>query len=430
MSGNLAGTYQSFLTRCLGGVRWEQEAFRELPEAQKQLEALDRKGKSLDLPEGWMVEGTEEPVESYRKGKEAFEKEGDVYALLEAGRDLARHCEGTLKRVAEELRRKREQEEAAEELRRQEEAKRRKRQQEEEERRKREQEEAEERERIRQAETKEVMKGFFVVGMVALVVGLFGYMRMENKRRQKSIAKAKAEIAAMPAGKTVGETKTITLPGGATMEMVWCPPGTFTMGSPSGEVGRNSDETQHKVTLTTGFWMAKTEVTQAQWKSVMGTNPSYNKGDDLPVEKVSWDDCQKFCEKTGLQLPTEAQWEYACRAGNTGPYAGTGFLDELGWYGVNSDGKTHPVAQKQPNAWGFYDMHGNVLEWCEDWFGDYPNGAVTDPKGSYSRSSHVLRGGSWVSYASHCRSASRGAYYQSGIYGYSEGFRPVSVQSE
>ena len=200
----------------------------------------------------------------------------------------------------------------------------------------------------------------------------------------------------------------------------WCPAGTFTMGSPSDESGRSSDETQHEVTLTKGFWMMETEVTQRQWKAVMGNNPSCFKGDDLPVEHVSWGDCQDFCKKCtqlGLpvQLPTEAQWEYACRAGTTGAYAGN--LDEMAWYGyyetpkgTSKEATTHPVGKKKPNAWGLYDMHGNVYEWCQDWEGDYPSGSVTDPTGPTDGSYRVDRGGSWGNNAGGCRSARRGYY--------------------
>lgn len=249
---------------------------------------------------------------------------------------------------------------------------------------------------------------------------------------EAAMAKAKAEVAAMQAGTRPGETTAITLPGGVTLEMVWCPPGTFTMGSDKGD----RDETPHPVTLTKGFWMGKTEVTQAQWKSVMGHNPSYDKGDDRPVEMVSWDDCQEFCKNTGLQLPTEAQWEYACRAGSTGEYAGTGNLDDMGWYDGNSGGKTHnsggkthPVGTKQPNAWGLYDMHGNVGEWCADWKGAYPEGAVTDPKGASSGSRRVARGGSWDDGAASCRSAYRGYDYPPSTH-YDLGFRLSRILSE
>ena len=150
----------------------------------------------------------------------------------------------------------------------------------------------------------------------------------------------------------------------------------------------------------------------------MGNNPSYFKGAHLPVEQVSWDDCQKFIQKVnaalncGARLPTEAEWEYACRAGTTGPYGGTGNLDEMGWYYDNSGDEPPPVGQKKPNAWGLYDMHGNVWEWCADWYadwyGDYPSGSVTDPIGPSSGVCRVNRGGGWCINARSCRSATRG----------------------
>ncbi len=230
-----------------------------------------------------------------------------------------------------------------------------------------------------------------------------------------------------------GSVRTIALPGGVEMELVWCPPGRFTMGSPAGEgffqkgkeSGRWDDERQHEVILTEGFWMAKTEVTQKQWKSVMDDNPSYHKGDALPVENVSWDDCVEFCRRVGLALPTEAQWEYACRAGTEGAYAEAGGLDALGWYAGNSGGKTHPVGRKRPNAWGLHDMHGNVWEWCADWYGDYPEGVVTNPTGVASGKNRVLRGGSFWSSPRNCRSANR-IIDPLGSRDKHNGFRPVA----
>ena len=212
---------------------------------------------------------------------------------------------------------------------------------------------------------------------------------------------------------STGDTKTITLPGGAEMEMIYCAPGSFMMGSPEDEEGRYDGETQHKVTLTRGFWLGKYPVTQSQWKSVMRGNPSDFEGDANPVDSVSWDDCKEFIKKINsrfnftARFPTEAEWEYACRAGTEGAYSGTGDLDDMGWYEGNSDGRTHPVGEKEPNAWGFHDMHGNVSEWCGDWHGSYPHGVVTDPKGSSSGYARVLRGGSWYYYAVYCRSANR-----------------------
>lgn len=210
------------------------------------------------------------------------------------------------------------------------------------------------------------------------------------------------------------------------MKFVKVPPGTFMMGSPSNEPGRGNDEKRHRVTLTKGFYMQTTEVTQGQWKAVMGSNPSKfkNCGDDCPVEKVSWNDVRKFIRKLNqreggnkYRLPTEAEWEYAARAGSTGKFCfsgDNGNLRKYAWYDRNSGGKTHPVAQKQPNAWGLYDMHGNVYEWCQDWYGDYPSASVTNPTGPSGGSYRVVRGGSWDFYARLCRSAYRYSFTPGG----------------
>jgi formylglycine-generating enzyme required for sulfatase activity len=191
------------------------------------------------------------------------------------------------------------------------------------------------------------------------------------------------------------------------MKFVLIPAGEFTMGSPENEVGRNSDETQHNVKITKSFYIQTTEVTQAQWKAVMGNNPSYFKGDDLPKEQVSWDDAQEFLKKLSAKegvtyrLPTEAEWEYACRAGSTTRFCfgdDDSKLVEYAWYSANSDSKTHPVGGKKPNAWGLYDMHGNVWEWCQDWYDEnyYKNSPAEDPQGPANGEFRVLRGGSWV----------------------------------
>ena len=186
------------------------------------------------------------------------------------------------------------------------------------------------------------------------------------------------------------------------IEMVNLPGGTFSMGSPDNEAGHSNDESpQHRVTIS-GFAIGKYEVTQAQWKAVMGTNPSNFNGDDLPVESVSWNDAKEFCRmlsqmtSKAYRLPTEAEWEYAARAGSPGPYAGE--LDAIAWYGKNSGGKTHPVGQKKPNAFGLFDMHGNAWEWCEDVWHDNYNGAPTDGSAWLSGGEsgrRVVRGGSW-----------------------------------
>ncbi len=185
---------------------------------------------------------------------------------------------------------------------------------------------------------------------------------------------------------------------------------------PSGSfmMGDREDGLPHKVIITKWFEMGKYEVTQAQWEALMGRNPSDFKGANLPVENVSWDDAQAFISALNARndgyvyrLPTEAEWEYACRAGTTGDYGGTGNLHEMGWYDGNSNRQTHPVGQKKPNAWGIYDMHGNVWEWVQDWYKGYSGEVETDPQGASTGSSRVYRGGGWLCPAARCRSALR-----------------------
>ena len=206
---------------------------------------------------------------------------------------------------------------------------------------------------------------------------------------------------------------------GIKYNMVWVDGGTFRMGATpeQGSDAYDNEKPVHSVTLS-GYYIGKTEVTQALWKAVMGSNPSYFKGDNLPVEQVSWDDCQKFIRKlnalTGqnFRLPTEAEWEFACRGGNNScgyKYSGSNYIDNVAWYDGNSGNKTRPVATKLPNELGIYDMTGNVWEWCSDWKGDYSSGAQTNPKGPYDGSGRVIRGGSWCFSAGFCRSSSR--YY-------------------
>jgi formylglycine-generating enzyme len=204
--------------------------------------------------------------------------------------------------------------------------------------------------------------------------------------------------------------------GTATQRLRWIAPGIFVMGSPLSETVRDGDETQHQVTVSKGFWLAESCCTQAFWTALMGSNPSAFQGDQLPVETVSWNDCQQFLAKLnaqvaglGARLPTEAEWEFACRAGTTTAYAGNG-LDAMGWWQLNAHERTHEVKGKQPNAWGLYDMHGNVWEWCSDYYGEYPAGPVMDPIGQPFGTMHVARGGSWNVPASLCRSAIRDHY--------------------
>jgi formylglycine-generating enzyme required for sulfatase activity len=228
----------------------------------------------------------------------------------------------------------------------------------------------------------------------------------------------------------------LSLPDGVKLELIACPAGTFMMGSPTRENGRSRDESQHKVTLTKPFWTGKTEVTQLQWQAVMGNNPSIFKGSERPVENVSWNDAMMFCKKLTEQtrvaailpvgyeyrLLTEAEWEYACRAGTTVPYAGTGRLDDIGWYG-DVKGQTHPTAKKQPNAWDLYDMHGNVWEWCYDSDGGYSAGGASDPVAVNGSTKRIMRGGSWFDTPETCRSAKRHRCEMTPPAGYNVGFR-------
>ncbi|MGM9799616.1 MAG: formylglycine-generating enzyme family protein [Muribaculaceae bacterium] len=203
---------------------------------------------------------------------------------------------------------------------------------------------------------------------------------------------------------------------GVTFEMVNVPGGTFTMGATSeqGSDAEDDEKLTHSVTLS-GYYIGKYEVTQAQWKAIMGNNPSWFKGDNLPVEWVSWNDCQEFIRKlnqlTGkkFSLPTEAQWEYAARRGKSGgtKYSGSDNIGNVAWYYGNSGDKTHPVGEKSPNDLGIYDMSGNVLEWCQDWYGDYSSYSQTNPTGPGSGSGRVFRGGNLGSYARFCRVSNR-----------------------
>lgn len=215
----------------------------------------------------------------------------------------------------------------------------------------------------------------------------------------------------------IDSKKIFTSPLG--MKFIYIHPGKFRMGSPPDEPGRwGDDEKQHKVTLTKGFYIQTTELTQGQWEKLMKKNPSKFKdcGEDCPVENVSWDDIQDFIDKLNKQestdkyrLPTEAEWEYACRAGSRTAYSFGSDPEKLGAYALyqkNSEDKPHPVAQKKPNAWGLYDMHGSVAEWCQDLYGEYPSDSISDPMGS-SGSERVTRGASWFDDATYCRSADR-----------------------
>jgi formylglycine-generating enzyme required for sulfatase activity len=255
--------------------------------------------------------------------------------------------------------------------------------------------------------------------LTLLLLGIFTLVVIGVWKSPASNAQTELKGKAPKAGAIVDGP----LPG---MKFAYIPPGGFLMGSPSNEPDRFDNETQHRVTLTRGYYLMTTEVTQAQWQAVMGSNPSSfkNCGPDCPVERVSWEDSQEFIKRLNqrigsdnYRLPTEAEWEYAARAGTTTAFSNGGItatgcghdanLAAMGWYCGNSNKITHPVGRKQANGWGLHDMHGNVSEWCQDWYGDYPKGAVTDPAGPSSGVGRVLRGGCWVNTTESSRSAYR-----------------------
>lgn len=233
-----------------------------------------------------------------------------------------------------------------------------------------------------------------------------------------------------------------SLPQGPTQGpdgFVWIPPGTFVMGSPDDEAGRGfpSAEIQHTVYLSSGFWMSDHEVTQGEYQAVVGKNPSSFTGDlKRPVENVDWNEAVVYCQKLterervasritaqqAYRLPTEAEWEYSARGGTTG--ARYGVLDAIAWYSGNSGNQTSPVKQKAANAWGLYDMIGNVCEWCSDWYGAYPTGSVGNPTGPGDGLARVLRGGGWLSDPWAVRSAFREPNFP-GRRPDHMGFRPV-----
>ena len=243
--------------------------------------------------------------------------------------------------------------------------------------------------------------------------------RREEERKQESQREELRVRDTSAAFAKLGDRFTISDLG---LEMLWVKHGAFMMGSPKSEAKRDEDEIQHQVTLTKGFYLGKYEVTQAEWERVMGNNPSRFKGADRPVENVSWSDAVEFCKKLtemekkagrvpqgmSYQLPTEAQWEYACRAGTSTMYSwGDDINPKLANYQDSGLSKTMAVGSYRPNPWGFHDMHGNVWEWCADWFGDYPSGSVTNPIGPASGSLRVFRGGSWYYDGAYLRSAMR-----------------------
>ncbi|MCF2580243.1 SUMF1/EgtB/PvdO family nonheme iron enzyme [Prevotella stercorea] len=236
---------------------------------------------------------------------------------------------------------------------------------------------------------------------------------------QQSVVSQPA-VAQQPVMQTIvtnSDNISIPVKNGISIDMVRVEAGTFTMGAtPEMENPWDGEKPTHQVTLTNDYYIGKYEVTQALWKAVMGNNPSNFKGDNLPVEMVSWDECQEFISKlnsiTGktFRLPTEAEWEYAARGGKKSrgyQYSGSNNLADVAWYEDNSGSKTHAVGSKQANELGIYDMSGNVWEWCQDWYKGYSSSSQVNPTGANSGSNRVFRGGSWFDAARSCRSSCR-----------------------
>ena len=244
-----------------------------------------------------------------------------------------------------------------------------------------------------------------------LIVGIVWFAKRINAP-VASPAKAQSQQAKETANKPgpTGRLFTENI-NGVEIKMVSVPGGTFIMGSPASEAERDQDEGPQRDVTVQSFYMSQYEVTQAQYKAVMGTSPSSFNADDLPVDSITWDNAVEFCKKlsagTGrdYRLPTEAQWEFAARAGTTGPWAGD--LDAIAWYRGNSESRTHPVGQKRPNGFGLYDMNGNVWEWCESKYKPYPYNGDDGREDLQSNDVRVMRGGSWENTAASCRSAYR-----------------------
>ena len=245
-------------------------------------------------------------------------------------------------------------------------------------------------------------------GSVRCAVEFSGCWLQTDVQESTAAGVDRAAPASVDAAPRTGETRVFD-----GMEFVWVPAGEFRMGSTSSEAF-SDEHPMTRVRISRGFWLGKYEVTQSEWQGVMGTNLSEFSGcGQCPVENVSWNDAQAFIRilngRSGgsqYRLPTETEWEYAARAGTRGDRYGN--VAAVAWYGEGFDGRTHPVGEKAPNAWGLYDMLGNVYEWVADWYGDYPGGTVTDPKGPASGSYRVNRGGNWIFSARYCRASARG----------------------
>jgi formylglycine-generating enzyme required for sulfatase activity len=291
------------------------------------------------------------------------------------------------------------------------------------------------------------------ISAAAISAAVLGACVSSQVRGDDAPATARRQSATTFTGSRAGQTRN---DNGLKTMLVWIPPGEFTMGSPKGEIFRGDNENQVHVTLTKGFWLGQHEVTQAEWRRMMHTTPWSGKtfvkeGDNYPATYVSWDDAMSFCEKltrterqTGrlptdwrYTLPTEAQWEYACRAGTKSRFSfgdDSSDLSDYGWWGAflvhgNAEGEkyAHRVGQKKPNPWGLLDVHGNVEEWCRNWYAEELSGG-TDPQGPSEGEDRVIRGGTWNYSAGYCRSAYRDGFTPSMRCEYL-GFRVAAVPS-
>jgi formylglycine-generating enzyme required for sulfatase activity len=244
---------------------------------------------------------------------------------------------------------------------------------------------------------------------VAAILAAQGCSSKPGPSQGNSGPAAKKEASAVAPGSPAEPPKELTfdLGDGVAMKLILIPAGKFVMGE---------GDDQHEVTLSKPFYMGVTTVTQAQYRAIMGTSPSRFEGKANPMDTVSWNDAVEFCKQLSekarrtVRLPTEAEWEYACRAGTKTRFSfgdDQADLGDYGWYMDNAGDTTHPVGQKKPNPWGLYDMHGNILEWCSDWCAVYAEGPATDPTGPATGDAHMLRGGGWSYDAQHCRAAFR-----------------------
>jgi formylglycine-generating enzyme required for sulfatase activity len=253
--------------------------------------------------------------------------------------------------------------------------------------------------------------------LLTLTSGLFGFL-LFSYIQAGDVNPVDHDASNNGAKPRLKKTISFDVGGGVKMDLVLIRSGSFMMGDENGDA---EEKPAHKVTIAKPFYLGKYEVTQEQWNAVIGSNRSHYQGATNPVERISWEDCQKFVKKLNekfaesgvtFSLPTEAQWEYACRGGASTRYSfgdDEASLSEYSWFEGNAGGKTHPVGKKKPNAWGLYDMHGNVWEWCADWYEGnyYEPSPASDPTGQATGSHRVLRGGSWSDGAFNCRSAYR-----------------------